>query len=291
MRLTNDFFRRPRTAALLAVAISSLGFFHASAQQLTTNSTFENDAANAFLRASLGPNPADFNVSGELSDANGLIDVSVDGTVGSPFDGGSAQSLLIFADYSRSGRQAVSDTAFSESQSDNPISYSIDFRINNLTGSTASTIFNSRILAGDLTAGGFRVQQLNASDIELQNLSGGTLQSLSLNEWYRLELDFPAASSDSTTYTATLTAFSTMTPVSFTLNRAPSLSFSYYDVQLNSSNHTDVNVDNVNAWVTGSTFAVPEPGSAGLAALGLLSLVVFRSSSQAAIFRTRSRTK
>lgn len=290
MRFTNDRFRHFRAAALLAITFFSFNFFHARAQQLTTNSSFEDDVANASLRASLGPNPSDYNVSGELNDSNGLIDVSVDGTTGSPFGDGSAQSLLIYADYSRAGRQVVSDTAFSESQSDNPISYSIDFRINSLVGSTAATIFNSRILAGDLIAGGFRIQQLNASSIALQNLSGTTLQSLSLGEWYRLELDFPAASSDSTTYTATLTPYSTMTSASFALSRAPSLSFSYYDVQLNSSNHTDINVDNVNAWVTDSTFAVPEPSSAGLAMLGLLSLVGFRSS-RAALFRARKLTK
>lgn len=247
---------------------------------LIANSTFESDSVDTGPRTSpLGANPANWSIGGfQRDDAGGIRDANVE-AVGSPFDGGSGKSMLIFGNNTATGDPRYEASASIAPASSSEILFQFDIRFNNTTllpsGDHHWRLFGGGGQGSNFTfSAGVSNVAFNAGGSPTVNLG-----TLNYNTWYRIQALIPASTIATNEYRVSVTDFPTLTTNFYTAkNRSAFNGSPWTSILFNTNNSTqitDFNLDNV------QVTAVPEPPLAILAVTGMLGWMLWRRRRQA----------
>lgn len=271
----------------VAVAMLATGSVNGAVVNLLSadQSGVESSTINVSPRTSQGTDPTGWTIvngtvgtgdfSGEL--ASPLVDLSVE-AVGSPFGGGSSNSMLLF-DASGTGGlndgdyqlkfQSTGNFTQDANNTGSALYFAFDFRVNTVAGASDYVHFrpyfwnNSNVVLVSIDSQGGRIATSNASNVLGTNL-------FAKDAWYRLEGVLETA----TTGSLKLTKWDTDTDSPVVVYDQTNLTLTPFSVfpetgvknvvvhaAYSANGRVDVNVDNV---VIGY---VPEPAAVGL--LGL----------------------
>ncbi len=251
-----------KSSVILVSAVASFFAVAATASSdILVSDSFESDVINPSPRVATGTDPVGWNNDfGDLLNANGLTDISVEG-VGGPRGG--SQTMLFYDSNEVDGR--ITDSRIFTSTPSSNVQVTLDFRVNSVID-TAQDKFALRLFATTGLGIGFEMSANGSSTslnlIPLSHLNASVLQTITVGEWYRLSLRAPSVDSGSSDWQMSLYNYATSASSSYNLTRPDVPSGGYWRVYLQSgyanANTVDMNLDNV---AVETVSVVPEPAT------------------------------